>query len=141
MHGVFFVETDTCDIMLAVCYPLWKTELTDFTLRYSEQTELDRERGIDNTLGYSFFPYESACLAALELIDIHPNLRKSDLVSVRELMTTIWMHHQDYLEMWKQQDPSFHPVLIEAFYQFLEQNQKDSQSSFDLNEGTDWLHF
>ena len=58
--GVFFVETDRGESLLAVCYPLWISGLPEPIKRLAEQTDCDRAQGIDNTLGYLFFPEASA---------------------------------------------------------------------------------
>ena len=65
--GVFSIETDQGETLLAVCYPLWTSCLPEPIRQLAEQTDFDRAQGIDNTLGYLFFPEAAAQLVLEEL--------------------------------------------------------------------------
>ena len=67
MHGVFSIETDHGETVLAVCYPLWTSCLPDSVRCLAEQTAHDTEQGIHNTLGFLFFPEDYAQRVLAEL--------------------------------------------------------------------------
>lgn len=69
--GVFSIETDRGNALLAVCYPLWSSCLPEQIIQLAEQTDYDQEHGIDNTFGYLFFPEASAHLILAELKEIN----------------------------------------------------------------------
>ena len=43
-NGIYWLETDQCEEILAVCYPVWSTELSGLVEKLGEQTEYDRDR-------------------------------------------------------------------------------------------------
>ena len=67
-NGIYWLETDQCEEILAVCYPVWSTELSGLTAGLGEQTGYDRTRGIEKTMGYLFFPMEISCIPLRELL-------------------------------------------------------------------------
>ena len=67
--GVFLLETDHGEMLLAVCYPLWTSCLPETIRRLAEQTYFDRTHGINSTLGFLFFPESAAQLVLAELSD------------------------------------------------------------------------
>ena len=67
--GVFSLETERGETLLAVCYPLWTSCLSEPIRQRAEQTDFDRAHGIGNTLGFLFFPEAAAHLVLAELSD------------------------------------------------------------------------
>jgi len=65
--GVFTIETDRGETLLAVCCPLWTSCLPEPIRRLAEQTDFDRAHGIGSTLGYLFFPEAAAHLVLAAL--------------------------------------------------------------------------
>ena len=100
LRGVFALETDQCEKMIAVCYPIWTAELSDAVVQNAEQIDLDRLGGIHNTLGVLFFPLSSASLALFELTKAHDKaLRASGLVNMTALMNAVWESFPEYAAM------------------------------------------
>lgn len=95
-NGVFLIETDQCEKMLAVCYPVWHSNFSSYVLNLSEQTEYDKAHGIDNTLGYLFFSYDAMCLAIFEMLKEKPEIVKSGFVDAAALHNAIWKNYADY---------------------------------------------
>ena len=145
MHGVFFIETDRCEKMLAVCYPLWKCGgITEYTLKHSKQTSFDREHGIDNTLGYAFFSEQDACLAVFELICDNPELRESKTINVPAPMNAMWEHHPGYAATWNREEQAgLHDFVGELFRSFgVELNENGTSSNLItlyLDAGSSWI--
>ena len=71
-NGIYWLETDQCEEILAVCYPVWSTELSGLVEKLGEQTEYDRTHDIEETLGYIFFPAKISCIPLRELIRTRP---------------------------------------------------------------------
>ena len=51
VNAVFALETDRCERMIAVCYPIADANFSEYVSACAELTEYDRQRGIDNSLG------------------------------------------------------------------------------------------
>jgi hypothetical protein len=71
IQGVFAVETERGDRMIAIAYPIWSGDLSAYTKHYGLMTPYDIAQGIHHTYGYLFFPEESGCLPLFELSLIH----------------------------------------------------------------------
>lgn len=52
--GIYWIETDQCEEVLAVSHPAWAVDLSEGVLRHARQTDYDTEHGIDHTFGYQF---------------------------------------------------------------------------------------
>ncbi len=96
ISGVFLIETDELEKVLAVCYPIWSSELSDYTKAQGELVEYDLLRGIDNTEGYLYFTERSACLALFELRTSNKKIEQSGRINERAMMNAIWAYHPAY---------------------------------------------
>lgn len=95
--GIFLIETDrNLDKVLAICYPIWNSELSDYTKLHGEKSEIDMLYGIDSTEGYLFFSERNACLALFELWASHQQLGQSQRINVGAMMNAIWKYHPSY---------------------------------------------
>jgi len=82
LNGVFWLETDRCEEMLAVCFPIWEGDITIPEQNLAERLAYDWLQGIDNTLGYLCFPKHSSCIPRDELCKLHPQIDKSGAVDI-----------------------------------------------------------
>ena len=144
--GVFAIETDTCETMLAVCYPRWYDGFSSYTMRFSEQTAFDREQGIDNTLGFLFFPRDAACLAVFELLPGNPNLRKSELLDLVALHNALWTQYPDYAIAYNRDEQAgFHDLLAAITFDLegVAERNGSLENVIAMTErvGTEWLRF
>lgn len=96
LNGVYWLETDRCEEMLAVCYPIWTGDITIPEQGLAEQLTYDRLQGIDNTLGYLFFPKHSSCIPLYELCKLHPQIAESGAVDMAALMNAILRSYPEY---------------------------------------------
>jgi len=96
MNGMFFLETDRCEAMLSVCYPIWHSDLSEFTVGLGEFTDYDRAIGIAPSLAPIFFPEEAACLVVYEILPMHPELVESGTVDPLALQNAIWRAFPKY---------------------------------------------
>jgi len=62
------METDQCVEVLAVCHPVWATELSEGLLGIAGKLECEGE------MGYRYFLRQMACVAIFELLRTRPEL-------------------------------------------------------------------
>lgn len=94
--GVYALETERFERMIAVCYPVWSVDLSEYTVAQAEQLEYDKERGIDNTLGYLFFPESVGCLVLFELWKWYDEIMATGMVDRAAMMNAIYVNHPEY---------------------------------------------
>ena len=94
--GVYALETERFERMIAVCYPVWSVDLSEYTVAQAEQLEYDKERGIDNTLGYLFFPESAGCLVLFELGKWYDEIMATGMVDRAAMMNAIYVNHPEY---------------------------------------------
>jgi hypothetical protein len=95
--GAFLIETDQIQKVLAICYPVWACELSEYAKEESEMLEYDLERGIHETEGYLFFPESSACLALYELWSAHRTIAESPYIDFAAMLNSLWIHFPEYV--------------------------------------------
>lgn len=96
MNGVYWLETDCYEEMLAVCYPIWQADITIPEQNLGEQLAYDQMRGIGNTLGYLFFPKQGSSIPLYELSMIHPEIAESGVVDMSALLNEICESYPEY---------------------------------------------
>ena len=104
-NGIYWLETDQCEEVLAVCYPVWSTELSDLTAAMGEQTEYDKAHDIEETLGYIFFPLKISCIALRELFRNRPEW-SGTVLNRPALMNAIWDTVPEYAAWMNGQEQS-----------------------------------
>ena len=99
MWGVFAIETETCERLIAVCYPLWTCDLSDHTADLGNMTAHDLDRGVNESMGYLFFSEIPGCLAIFELWQSYPaEIQASDIINMPAVMNAIWTNYPMYAE-------------------------------------------
>lgn len=96
-NGIFWMETDQCDEVLSICYPIWNTILSEEAVSLGATMERDWENGIDDSLGGIFFRKPDACIPIFEIMRMLPKLRETGRIAVPALMNAIWKNHPDYV--------------------------------------------
>jgi len=96
MNGVYWLETDRCEELLAVCYPIWQTDISIPEQDLGEQLEYDLIRGINNTLGDLFFPKQGSPIPLYELSRLHPEVAESGVVDMAALLNAIYELYPEY---------------------------------------------
>lgn len=89
-RGIYWLETDQLLEVLAVCYPIWASELSEVLLGMAEEMTCEGE------MGYRYFRKDMACAAIWELLRTRPKLLDMGLIREYELMNAIWTHHPQY---------------------------------------------
>ena len=104
-NGIYWLETDQCEEVLAVSYPVWSAELSDFTASLGEQTEYDKAHDIEKTLGYIFFPAKVSCIPLRELMRVRPEWAGT-VIDKPALMNAIWAAAPEYAALMNWQEQS-----------------------------------
>ena len=143
-NGVFVIETDRCEKMLAVCYPVWHSNFSHYVIFRAEQTEYDKKHGIDNTLGYLFFPCDAMCLAIFELLKEKPEIVTSGAVDAAALHNAVWTNYPEYaVEYNKAEQTGMHDVLGMLLnlvgVEIEPSGSVDGMMKITIDKGTDYL--
>ena len=96
INGVFWIETDQCKEVLAVCYPMWNGDFSDGVMELGVTVETDEQVGMDTSLGYLFFEKTAGSLALFEQWQIYDSLRNSGYIDYPALMNYIWKYAPEY---------------------------------------------
>ena len=94
--GIYWVETDQCEEVLAVSHPVWAADLSGSVLRHAHQTDYDTEHGINRTLGYKFFSKRVSCVVIFELLQYHSEWLTDGRVDMSALMNAILEYWPEY---------------------------------------------
>ena len=145
-NGVYLLETDQCAETLAVCYPIWQGDLSEAALRYAYQTDYDKDRGIENTLGYQFFPQSAICVAIFELLERHPEWLDEHKINLPALMNAIWKGCPEYAMAYNVGEQKGHHdalgLLLRTLDYEVELNSSEKHLIFiNPDAGTDFLVF
>ena len=95
-NGVYWLETDRCEEMSSVCYPIWQSDLTIPEQRYGEQLEYDQIRQIDSTLGNLFFSKDNSYIPLFELSLANPEIRTNGVINMAALFNAICASYPEY---------------------------------------------
>ena len=112
-NGIYWIETEQCKELLALSYPVWSTELSDLTANLGEQTEYDKAHGIEETLGYIFFPARASCIPLRELMRARPEWAGT-VIDKPALMNAIWDAAPEYAYLMNWQEQSGKNDLFSA---------------------------
>ena len=94
--GIYWIETDQCEEVLAVAHPAWAADLSKSVLRHARQLSYDIDHDINQTYGYQFFPKKESCVVIFELLQTRPKWRTSGSIRLPELMNAIWTNYPEY---------------------------------------------
>lgn len=89
-NGIYWIETDQCVEVLAVCNPVWDTELSDGALSIAQRLEYE------GAMGYRYFTKPDSCVVIFELLKTHPEWTGCGLIHRAQLMNAIWKYHPEY---------------------------------------------
>lgn len=107
LNGVYWLETDRCEEMLAVCYPIWQGDITVPEQNQGEQLEYDQIHGIDDTLGYLFFSKQNSIIPLYELSLLHSEIEESGVVDVAALLNAICKFYPEYATIHNEEEAKF----------------------------------
>lgn len=95
-NGIFLLKTDQGNRLMAVCYPIWESDLSGALTAAGLQTDYDKAHNISETLGYLFFEEPYFCLVIFELVYLREEWVKSGMVDLAALMNVIWRDQPGY---------------------------------------------
>ncbi len=94
--GIFAIETDRLEKVLAVCHPIWDCDLSCYAKEKAELLDYGGLNDIRKDEGYLFFPESSACIALFELWKDHSPIAQSGKIDFTAMMNAIWAYHPEY---------------------------------------------
>ena len=144
--GVYLLETESFERMIAVCYPVWSCDLSDYTLKQAELLDSDARQGIDSTLGYLFFPEDAGCLALFELWKWYDEFMASGLIDREAMMNAIWQKHPEYAALFNRQEQEGLNDGTAYFWRWLgydvePEGKTENLIRFAPDAGSDYLRF
>ena len=104
---MYWLETDRCEEMLAVCYPIWKSDISIPEQNQGEQLEYDRMYGIDNTLGYLFFSKQNSVIPLHELSLFYTEIKEGSVVDMDALLNAICEFYPEYVTIHNEEEAKF----------------------------------
>lgn len=143
--GIFLIETDQLEKVVAVCYPLWQSEISDYTKAQGEQFAYDQLYGIDKTEGYLFFSESNACLALFELWTTNKQIGQSGRINPVAMMNAIWKYHPTYAASHNVREQaglndSFAMLALSLGITLELKGSVENLISISEDEGTDYLN-
>lgn len=91
--GIWCLETDSGERMVAFSVPLWKEELSPPAQSYAE-----RLTGIEDDWGYLFFPWEASCIPLFEWTAVAPERKAIELLDYTALKNVLCNKYTDYIK-------------------------------------------
>ena len=95
-NGLYWLETEYAGWVLALAYPI-REDLMFHTRVFAALMPTDRERGLDNTFGYCFYPFEVSCIPLFELLE-YGERDWADKIDIAALKNAILKFYPDYLK-------------------------------------------
>ncbi len=92
-NGLYWIEIDTIQNILAVCYPL-QADFSSDAVNLSRLTDYDSKHGLDSTMGYMFFSETDSCIPLFELLE--PRAEWQSCINKAALMNAILEYHSEY---------------------------------------------
>ena len=112
INGVYWLETDRCEEMLSVCYPIWQADITIPEQNLGEQLEYDQVRGIDMTLGNLFFPKQSSCIPLFELSLVNPEIETNGVIDMSALFNAICTYYPEYTAAYNEEHANYERSVL-----------------------------
>lgn len=143
-NGIYWIETSRCKTVLAVCNPIWTSELSEGMTRVGKK--LAQDRGDDNDLDYLFFEGDIICAAIFELLKVRSEWLDNSLIRKPELMNAIWTYAPKYATAYNAQEQAGLHDALAILAQTLgmdsePQGLPEYMISFTPEAGTDYIGF
>lgn len=96
VNGIFALETDSGERLIAIAGIFWSLELQDTTKALGMKVANLSGDNVPVEVQYLFFTEEDGCLALFKLLPAHQALATSARMDKLALMNAIWRYHPDY---------------------------------------------
>lgn len=143
-NGIYWMETSQAKTVLAVCNPIWTSELSDGVTRFGKMLE-DGKSSVDKeALSYLFFDEASSCTAIFELLKVRPEWLRCGAIRKPELMNAIWRYAPLYAAAYNAEEQAgMHDglaILLRLLGEDSEpQVSPENMISLGENNGTDFI--
>lgn len=102
-NGVYWIETDQCRRVLAVCSILCD-ELSDAACALAVHERSDKEEGLTDTITYLFFTKEASCIPVYELMQARKHWWTSGIINRQALENAVWRSYPEYAASYNLQE-------------------------------------
>lgn len=92
-NGLYWLRTEKVGWVLAIAYPFC-SDMSEKAEDLAVLTDYDQRYGIENTLGYRFYTYETSCIPLFELIEYEDVL--GGRVNIAALKNAVLKFYPDY---------------------------------------------
>lgn len=144
-NGIYWMETDQCTEVLAVCQPIWSSEFSDGVTQTGRKL-LHEDVDADKELSYLFFDRNVSCIAVFELLKVRPEWLTTGLIRKAELMNAIWQNAPAYATAYNTEEQAgLHDglgILLQMLGEDSEpQGTVEHMISLNPSAGTDFIGF
>lgn len=96
-EGIFFLETDHCEWVLALAQPFWSIDLSGIVQELGEECEADLQLGEEEAV-YRYFKGSDMAPAIFELLDFDDHRGLLDYIHSKEALETyLYTHCPEYV--------------------------------------------
>lgn len=107
-EGVFFLETDRCEWVLALAHPFWSIDLSELVQELGEECDTDLQLDAEEAV-YRYFRGDNLALAIFELLDYGDHCGLLDYIHSKEaLETCLYSHCPEYVLQYNATEMSGH---------------------------------
>lgn len=98
-NGVYLLESDEGERVLSICYPIWSTELSDYSLSISKRIWSEGASTIENNSAERFFLAADICIPVYEMLAVREEWVTEGKINLDKLKNAIWSSHPEYAIM------------------------------------------
>lgn len=129
-NGIYFLETDLCIWLLAICYPIWNTELSEFSLHQGEFCK-ETQAIAGEEFNYLFFTTKRCTTVIYELCHadkVYFEGFKPFLSSSEALIAAMWETCPEYIifHNYMEQTRRVHWLLSLLDFELEEKEEKEA---------------
>ena len=144
--GVFVLETESFERMIAVCHPVWSCDLSDYALARGKLLDTDAHEGLDNNLAYLFFSEIDGCVALFELWRWYNEFMASGLIDREAMMNAIYLNHPQYAVQHNRREQEGLNDVGAQFWRWLgcdaePEGREENLIRFNMGKGVKYLLF
>ena len=103
-NGIYWIETSQGKTVLAVCHPIWTSELSEGTIKAGKTLAGGKPGDDEESLAYLFFDETASCTVIFELLKARPEWLQNGSIRNPELMNAIWKHQPLYAAAYNAQE-------------------------------------
>ena len=145
-NGIYWMETGQGKTVLAVCEPIWTSELPEIVKQAGKTLSCTGADNDEESLHYLFFDNDTSCAALFELLNLRPEWLTNGLIRKPELMNAIWQYCPMYAAAYNAgEQVGLHDGLGSLLQMLVEAGESralpENMISLTPTAGTDFIGF